>query len=189
MRELTFKWEKAKLLPAFYHTTFIENALPILKEQRIVANKGDSICKEKNGLVSLSDRITKGIIEFFGNVVFKFDAVSIYTKNKLIAPRNYGSSSDISKYDEVSLFENEWIIPEELKFSLKDIHEILLITHWKFGIKRQSFTNIIKLLKKKGIEYTFLFEGWLPDNNVTDMTSYLMRMRGWKKFNKAAKYV
>jgi hypothetical protein len=70
MDELVLRWEKAKLPPVYYHTTFMENAILILIDQKITANKGKSICSEKNGLVSLSDRITKGVIEFFGNVVF-----------------------------------------------------------------------------------------------------------------------
>jgi len=80
----------------------------ILEEQRIIANKGNSICQSKNGFISLSDRITKGIVEFFGNVVFEFDAVSLYRRNNLIAPRDYGiSEDDIAKYDELPFFENE----------------------------------------------------------------------------------
>jgi hypothetical protein len=91
------KWEKSKLTPMLYHTTFIANVPLIFKDRRIIANKGKSICNTGNGLVSLSDRITKGIIEFFGNVVFEFDAVSIYKKNKSITPKIYGSSNDIKK--------------------------------------------------------------------------------------------
>ena len=181
------RWEKSHLPVIFYHTTFIENALLILKEQKIIANKGESICKEKNGLVSLSDRITKGIVEFFGNVVFEFDAVSLYSKNTLIAPKNYGSSSDIRKYDEVPLCENEWIVPKELSFDLEDINRVLLITSRNFG--GPAFKNVVKTLKDKGIGYTFLSERWLSNNDVTDMKSYLIRIRGWRKFNKVAKHV
>lgn len=180
------RWEKAHLPVVFYHTTFIENAPLILKEQKVIANKGESICKEKNGLVSLSDRITKGNIEFFGNVVFDLDAVSLYMKNELIAPRNYGSSSDIGKYDERPLFENEWVIPKELKFDLADINKVLLITSRYF--KESAFKDVVKALKSKGVEYIFLSERSLPDNIVTDMTSYLLRMRGWKKFNNLLAY-
>ena len=181
------RWEKSNLPVVFYHTTFVENVPLILKEQQFIANKGESICKEKNGLVSLSDRITKGIVEFFGNVVFEFDAVSIYRKNKLIAPKNYGSSSDTKKYDEVPLFENEWVIPEEVKFDLGDINEALLIT--SRNLRESAFKDVVKALKSKGIEYIFLSERWLSDEMVTDMTSYLFRIRGWKRFNKAEKYV
>jgi len=180
------RWEKSHLPVVFYHTTFIENAPIILKEQKVIANKGESICKEKNGLVSLSDRITKGNIEFFGNVVFELDAVSLYIKNELIAPRNYGSSSDISKYDEKPLFENEWVIPKELKFELVDINKVLLITSRYF--KELAFKDVVKALESKGVEYIFLSERSLPDNIVTDMASYLLRMRGWKKFNNLLLY-
>jgi len=181
------RWEKSNLPAVFYHTTFVENIPLILKEQKFIANKGESICKEKNGLVSLSDRITKGIVEFFGNVVFEFDAVSIYRKNKLIAPKNYGSSSDTKKYDEVPLFENEWVIPEEVKFDLGDINEVLFIT--SRNLRESAFKDVVKALKNKDIEYTFLPERWLSDNDVTDMTSYLIRTRGWRKFNKVARHV
>jgi len=181
------RWEKSNLPAAFYHTTFVENVPLILKEQKFIANKGGSICQEKNGLVSLSDRVTKGIVEFFGNVVFEFDAVSIYRKNTLIAPKNYGSSSDIKKYDEIPLFENEWAIPEEVKFDLGDINEVLLIT--SRNLRESAFKDVIKALKSKDIEYTFLPERWLSDNDVTDMTSYLIRTRGWRKFNKVARHV
>ena len=173
------KWESAKLPVVFYHTTFIENALLILKEQKIIANKGNSICKEKNGQVSLSDRITKGIVEFFGNVIFEFDAISLYRKNKSIAPKYYGGSSDIKNYDEAPLFENEWNIPNELKFDLEDINRLLLITSRHF--KELSFKDVVKALRSRRIEYSFLSERWLSDNTVTDMTSYLSRIRNWRK--------
>mgnify|MGYP001289206434 CR=1 FL=1 len=186
---LTKRWKGSKLPAVFYHTTFIENVFLILNKQKIIANKGRSICKEKNGLVSLSDRITKGIIEFFGNVILEFDAISLYKKNKLIVPKNYGSSSDIIKYDEVPLFENEWFIRDELKFDLKDINKVLLITNWEFRIRESSFKDVIKLLKSRDIEYIFLSERSLSDNIVTDMTSYLLRIRSWKKFKKVAAHV
>jgi len=80
MDELTLRWKKVKLPQVFYHTTFIDNASLILEGQRVIANKGNSICQSKNGFISLSDRITKGIVEFFGNVVFEFDAVPLYKK-------------------------------------------------------------------------------------------------------------
>lgn len=176
------RWKKSSLPMVFYHTTFVENVLPILKEQKIIANKGESICKAKNGLVSLSDRITKGIVEFFGDVVFKFDAVSLYRKNKLITPKNYGSSSNIRKYDEVPLFENEWVMPKKLKFDIENIEEVLLITNKNF--RESAFQDVVKALKSKGIECTFLSERWLSDNIVTDMTSYLLRIRSWKRFGK-----
>lgn len=181
------RWEKSNLPVVFYHTTFVENVPLIVKEQRITANKGESICKEKNGLVSLSDRITKGIVEFFGNVVFEFDAVSIYRKNKSITPKSYGSSSNIRKYDEVPLFENEWVAPKELKFSLEDINKVLLITNRNF--RESAFENAAKALKSKGVEYIFLSERWLSDNIVTDMTRYLFRIKGWEKFNGMGKHV
>lgn len=180
-------WQKSNLPPVFYHTTFVESVPSILKDRKIIANKGESICKEENGLVSLSDRITKGIIEFFGNVVFEFDAVSLYVKNELIAPRNYGSSSDIRKYDEVPLFENEWVIVEELKFDLGYINKVHLVTSRNF--RESAFRDVIKALRNKRIKYIFLPERSLSDQTVTDMTNYLYRIRGWKKFNKVAKYV
>jgi len=184
---LTKRWKSFRLPVVFYHTTSIENAPLILKEQEIIANKGNSICEEKNGLISLSDRITKGIVEFFGNVVFEFDAVSLYTKNKLTVPKKYGSSSDIRKYDEVPLFENEWILPKEVKFDLEGVKKVLLITSRNF--RESAFKDVVEALKSKGIEYIFLSETWLPDNTVTDMTSYLLRIRGWNKFNKVTKHV
>lgn len=184
---LTKRWESCRLPPVFYHTTFVQNVPLILREQRLIANKGESICNEKNGLVSLSDRISKGIVEFFGNAVFEFDAVSTYRKNRLIAPKTYGSSRDTKKYDEVPLFENEWVIPQEVKFDLGDINEVLLIT--SRNLRESAFKDVVKALKSKGIEYIFLSERWLSDKMVTDMTSYLFRIRGWKRFNKAEKHV
>lgn len=183
MVKLTLKkrWEKSDLPVVFYHTTFVENVPSIIKEQRIIANKGESICKAKNGLVSLSDRMTKGIVEFFGNIVFEFDAVSLYRKNKLLAPQHWGSN--IKKlYDEVPLFENEWVISKELKFELANINKVLLIT--SRNLKESAFRGVIKALKGNGVEYTFLSERWLLDNMVTDMRNYLIRTRGWKKFRK-----
>lgn len=186
MDQLASRWEKAKLTPVFYHTTFIENAPRILKQQTIVANKGESICGAKNGLVSLSDRITKGIVEFFGNVTFKFDAIGLYKRNKAISPKNYGSN--IRKlYEEIPLFENEWIAPHEVKFDLTDINEVLLIKSKLF--RETKFEGLIKILERKGIEYCFFSERYLSDNDVSDMTNYLSRMRGWKKFSKMAQHV
>jgi len=174
------RWEESNMPVVFYHTTFVENVPSILKEQKITANKGESICKGKNGLVSLSDRITKGITEFFGNVIFEFDAVSLYGKNNAIAPKDYGNSSDIRKYDEVPLFENEWVVPRELKFDLFDINKVLLITSRSF--RESAFGGVVKVLRGMSIEYSFLSERWLSDNMVSDMTSYLLRIKGWRKF-------
>lgn len=187
MDELALRWEKAKLPSVFYHTTFIENVPLILIDQKIIANKGESICREENRLVSLSDRITRGIVEFCGNVVFEFDAISIYIKNKLIVPKNYGSSQDISKYEEAPLFENEWISPKEIKFDLADINKVLLITSRHF--KESTFNDVVSVLRNKSIKYIFFSERALSDNNISDMMSYISRMRNWKKFNKVAKYV
>ena len=183
MDELTLKWEKARLPQVFYHTTFIDNAALILEEQRIIANKGNSICQSKNGFISLSDRITKGIVEFFGGVVFEFDAVSLYRKNNLIAPRDYGiSEDDIAKYDELPFFENEWIVPEELRFNLKDVNKVLLITSKDF--REAAFDDIITLLQSKGIEYTSLSERWLSDNILPDTARYFFRIENWGKFKR-----
>ena len=175
------KWEKSSLPPVFYHTTFVENVSLILKDQKIIANKGDSICQAKNGLVSLSDRITKGIVEFFGNVVFEFDAVSLYRENELTAPRDYGiSEDDIVKYDELPFFENEWVAPKKLKFDLGDINKVLLITSRDF--KESTFENVVRILKSKDIEYCFLSEKWLPDNIMPDITRYFFRVEDWREF-------
>jgi len=79
----------------------------IFKEQRIITNKDYSICGEKNSYVSLSDRLTQGIIEFFSNVVLEFDAVSVFSENPYIIPRDYGISEDgINMYDDFPFFEN-----------------------------------------------------------------------------------
>jgi len=182
------RWKKSKLTPVLYYTTFLENTPLILKEQKIIANKGDSICKTKNGFISLPDRITQGIVAFFGNVIFEFNAVSLYRKNKSVAPKNYGSSSDIRKYyDEVPLFENEWVIPKEFEFDLTDINKVLFITSGNY--KESAFASVVETLENKDIEYCFISERWLSDNMVTDMTRYLMRIRCWKKFSTVGKYV
>jgi hypothetical protein len=86
----------------------------------------------------------------------------------------------LKKYDEVPLFENEWVVQKELKFNLEDINKVILITSRDF--RKSSFMNIVKTLRSKGIKYLFLSERWLSDNTVTDMTSYLIRIRSWKKF-------
>jgi hypothetical protein len=177
------RWKRLKLPIVFYHTTFVENAPLILKEQKIIANEGQSVCKENNGVVSLSDKITKGIIEFFGNVVFEFDAVSLHRKNKSIAPRDYGiSEDDIVKYDELPFFENEWVAPKKLKFDLADINKVLLITSRDF--KESTFEDVVTILKSKDIEYCFLSEKWLSDNILPDTTRYFFRIENWRKFIK-----
>jgi len=185
---LNTKWGKSNLPVVFYHTTFVENAPSILTKQKIIANKGQSICKENNRVVSLSDRVTKGIIEFFGSVILEFDAVSLYSKNKLIAPRDYGiSEDDIDKYDELPFFENEWVALEELKFDLEDIRKVLLITSRDF--KESAFEDVAKILKSKDIEYYFLSEKWLPDNITPDITRYFFRIENWNEFKEVAKRV
>jgi len=177
------RWKRLKFPVVFYHTTFVENLLPILKEVKIIANKGKSICKEENGLVSLSDRITKGLVEFFGNVVLEFDALSLYRKNKMLSPRNYGiSEDDVNKYDELPFFENEWIIPEKLEFDLEDIKKVLLITSRDF--KELKFEDAVRILKNKDVECCFLSEKWLPDNIPSDTTRYFLRIENWEKFIK-----
>ena len=185
---LNTKWGKSNLPVVFYHTTFVENAPSILTKQKFIANKGQSICKENNRVVSLSDRVTKGIIEFFGSVILEFDAVSLYSKNKLIAPRDYGiSEDDIDKYDELPFFENEWVALEELKFDLEDIRKVLLITSRDF--KESAFEDVAKILKSKDIEYYFLSEKWLPDNITPDITRYFFRIENWNEFKEVAKRV
>jgi len=175
------RWKRLKLPVVFYHTTFSENISSIFKEQKIIANKGKSICKEKNGFVSLSDKITKGSIEYFGNVIFEFDAISLYFKNRTIAPRDYLiSEADIDKYDELPFFENEWVIPNELEFDLNSINKVLLITSRNF--KKSKFKDVVRILKSKGIEYCFLSERWLPDNIASDTMRYFIRIENWKKF-------
>lgn len=182
------RWKKSNLPMVFYHITFVENTPLILKEQKIIANKGNSICQSKNGLVSMSDRITKGIIEFFGNVVFEFDAVSLYRKNKLITPRDYGiSEDDINKYDELPFFENEWVISKELKFDVNDINKVFLITSRDF--QESIFDEVTKLLRSKGIRHSFLSVRWLHDNILSDIPRYFYRIENWSKFNEEAKHV
>ena len=181
LRTVRKRWEKLELPVVFYHTTFVENAIHILQGEKIIANKGYSICQSKNGFVSLSDGITKAIIEFFGNVTFEFDALSLYEKNKLLAPRDYAiSEDDIKRYDELPFFENEWVVPEELKFNLKDINKILLITNKDF--REPAFDDIIPLLPSKRVEYTFLSEKWLSNNILSDTTRYFFRIENWEKF-------
>jgi hypothetical protein len=183
LSRLRERWGKSNLPVAFYHTTFVENAPLILKEEKIIANKGNSICQSKNGSVYLSDKISKGIVEFFGNVVFEFDAVSLYRKNKLIVPRDYGIlEDDIKRYDELPFFENEWVVPKELRFNMKDINRVLLITGKDF--REPAFGDITTLLRNKEIEYTFLSERWLPDNILSDTARYFFRIENWVEFSK-----
>ena len=182
------RWKRFELPIVFYHTTFVENVPLILKKQEIIANKGESICKEKNGMVSLSDRITKGVVEFFGNVIFEFDAVSLYRKNRLITPRDYGvSEDDIVKYDELPFFENEWVAPKKLKFDLGDINKVLLITSRDF--KEPTFEDVAMILKSKDVEYCFLSEKWLAGNVIPDITRYFFRIENWNEFNGVTKHV
>lgn len=178
---LKIKWRKAGLPPVFYHTTFIDNASLIITEQKISANKSNSICRSKNGSVSLSDRITKGIVEFFGNVVFEFDALSLYERNQSIAPRDYGiAEDDIERYDELPFFENEWRIPKVLAFKLNNINKVLLITSKDF--REPIFEPVITFLQNARISYYFLSESWLPDKINSDAARYFLRLENWKRF-------
>jgi hypothetical protein len=131
----------------------------------------------------LSDNITKGIIEFFGNVIFEFDAISLHKKNKIITPRDYGiSEADVNKYDEPPFFENEWLVPKKLKFNLEDINKVLLIT--SRGFNESKFEDVVRILKSKNIECCFLSEKWIPDKIQSDTIRYFHRIENWKKFIK-----
>jgi len=174
-------WAKSELPIVIYHTSFVENTALILKEQKLIANKGESICKEKNGYVSLSDRLTQGVIEFFGNVVFEFDAVTLFSKNPHIIPRDYGISEDeINRYDDFPFFENEWIIQGELKFSFSDINKVLFITDRHF--KKPDFRAVTELLEDNNIKFCFLWEKYLPDNIGRDTFFYFTRLENWERF-------
>lgn len=181
LTSLKRKWRNAGLPPVFYHTTFVDNAPLIISEQKVSANKANSICRSKNGSVSLSDRITKGIVEFFGNVVFEFDALSLYGKNPSIAPRDYAiAEDDIERYDELPFFENEWRIPKVVVFELNDINKVLLITSKDF--QESVFEPVTALLEGAKISYCFLAERWLPDKINSDIARYFFRLENWKRF-------
>jgi hypothetical protein len=175
------KWRNAGLPPVFYHATFVDNVPLIITERKLIANRGNSICRSKNGSASLSDRITKGIVEFFGNVVFEFDALSLYEKNPSIAPRDYGiAEDDIERYDELPFFENEWRAPKVVAFELNDINKVLLITSKDF--QESVFEPLITLLENAKISYCFLAERWLPDKINSDTARYFFRLENWKRF-------
>ena len=175
------KWRSARLPPVFYHTTFRDNVPFLIREQKLIANKGKSICQSRSGFVSLSDRVTQGIIEFFGNVVFEFDALFLYTKNGLIAPRDYQiAEDDIARYDELPLFENEWIVPNLVVFELNDIKKVSLIT--SKGFPESAFKPVTTLLESAEISYCFLSERWLPNKINTDIARYFFRLENWARF-------
>ena len=175
------KWLNAGLSPVFYHTTFIYNAPLIISERNISVNKGNSICQSRDGFVSLSDRITRGIIEFFGNVVFEFNALSLYEKNLSIAPRDYGiAEDDIESYDELPFFENEWRTPKAVVFELSDINKVLLITSKDF--QESVFERVTHLLEVATISHCFLSERWLPDKINSDTAQYFFRLENWNRF-------
>ncbi len=181
LTSLKRKWRNAGLPPVFYHTTFVDNAPLIISEQKVSANKDNSICRSKNISVSLSDRLTKGIVEFFGNVVFEFDALSLYQRNTLIAPRNYGvAEDDINRYDELPFFENEWRTPDVVDFDLNDINKVILITSKDF--REPIFESITSLLEVATINHCFLSERWLPDNISSDTRRYFFRLENWSRF-------
>lgn len=75
----------------------------------------------------------------------------------------------------------------EVKFDLADINKVLLITSRNF--KEAKFKDVVKAIKSKRIEYYFLSERWLSDNTVTDMTSYLLRTKNWRKFINCRNYL
>ena len=181
LTSLKRKWHNAGLSPVFYHTTFVDNAPLIINERKLSANKGNSICQSRNCLLSLSDRITRGIIEFFGNVVFEFDALSLYEKNVSIAPRDYGiAEHDIESYDELPFFENEWRTPKAVVFELSDINKVLLITGKDF--QESVFEPITTLLEVATISHCFLSERWLPDKINSDIARYFSRLENWSRF-------
>jgi len=175
------QWHTAGLPPVFYHTTFVDNAPLVIGERKVSANKGNSICQSRNGFVSLSDRISRGIVEFFGNVVFEFDALSLYEKNPSITPRDYGiAEDDVERYDELPFFENEWRAPMVVAFGLNDINKVLLIVSKDF--QESTFEPIAALLEVAEISYCFLSERWLPDKINSDTARYFFRLENWTRF-------
>ena len=185
LSSLKREWRRAGLPPVLYHTTFVDNAPLIIRGRKLSANKGGSICQSRNGFVSLADRITQGLIEFFGNVVFEFDALSLYARSQLIAPRDYKiAEDDIERYDELPFFENEWTAPKLVAFELNDINKVLLITSQDF--REPVFEPIIALLQDARISHCFLSEGWLPDKLNSDIARYFSRLGNWKRFINAS---
>ena len=77
-------------------------------------------------------------------------------------------------------FENEWVVPEELKFDLEDINKVLFITSKDF--REPTFDEVAKLLKSKDVKYGFLSVRWLHNNIIPDITRYFYRIEIWSKF-------
>jgi len=48
--------------------------------------------------------------------------------------------------------------------------------------RESAFKSVVKTLKSKGVEHSFLSERWLPDKIMTDMMNYLLRIRNWRRF-------
>jgi len=168
----------------FYHATCVDNATPIISERKVSANKGNSVCQSSNGFVSLSDRITRGIVEFFGNVIFEFDALSLYDQNPSLAPRDYAiAENDVERYDELPFFENEWCVPGTVTFGPEDINRVLFVT--SKGRAEPGFQTIVDLLEHDGMAYLFVPERHLPDSINSDTARYFFRLENWSRFGES----
>ncbi|MBC7265330.1 MAG: hypothetical protein H5T64_13405 [Chloroflexi bacterium] len=175
------KWHKAGLSPVFYHFTSPENVASILAECALIPNKGYSICRSGEEYVCLADRMTQGLFEFCGNVVFEFNAPSIFSKNSQIVPRDYGlSERDISLYDDFPFFEHEWVAPGSVRFALSDINRAFLLESREF--KGPAFQEVQDALEAFKIPYCFVWAFSLPNNISSDTAKYFARLENWQKF-------
>lgn len=181
LASLRRRWQNAGLPLAFFHSTFPDNVPSIISERRLTANRGVSVCRSENSVVSLSDRVTKGILEFFGGVILEFDAPSLYSKNVRIVPKDYRvGEDDVGRYDELPFFENEWIAPREVVFDLADIKKLILVTGR--GFPESIFEPLLVPLEDAKISYVFLSEKWLSDKINVDIARYFSRLEKWQGF-------
>jgi len=177
-------WRRARLTPVLYHFTFRENVKSILADRALIANKGVSICRNPDSFVCLSDRMTKGLVQFCGNIVFEFDAFRLYSGNFLLAPRDYGlSEEDTSRYEYFPFFENEWGARGKVEFELADINRVLFVV--SSDCKKPHFRRVAQELDKVSLPYIYVGKSYLPDSLCSDTIRYFERLERWHKFHRS----
>lgn len=184
--DISGSWRKAGLTPVLYHCTFAQNVKSILKDRALIARKGGSICQSPEDFVSLAERVTKGLIEFCGEVVFEFDAVALCRHNPCLVPRDYGLSEEETwRYEDFPFFEHEWRAPTVVEFELADLNRVLLVN--RPGSKPGLLTHVARRLDTAGVPYLRLDERHLADDVRSDTIRYFVRLECWARFRRGGR--
>jgi len=189
VRTLRRHWNNCRLTPVFYHFTFPENVRSILADGALIPNKGYSICCNPEERVCLSDRMTQGLVEFCGNVIFEFSAVRTYEKNQFVAPRDYlVGEDDFARREEIPFFENEWGVPGWFRFDLGDVNGVWIVLEAGGEASMRSVTPVVRILEQRAVPYELIRLCQLPDSIANDTIRYFARLDRWKQFQQRVRW-